>query len=72
MVVRRGSPPEVALEVGREARLIVCDCGYLRHQKAWRQAVAHKAACRVVQVESDVIVPVETASVKAQRRPPGR
>jgi len=66
MVVRRGSPPEVALEVGRAARLIVCDCGYLRHQKAWRQAVAGKAACRVVQVESDVIVPVETASVKAQ------
>jgi deoxyribodipyrimidine photo-lyase len=25
MVVRRGSPPEVALEVGRAARLIVCD-----------------------------------------------
>jgi deoxyribodipyrimidine photo-lyase len=52
--------------VGRAARLIVCDCGYLRHQKAWRQAVARKAACRVVQVESDLIVPVETASVKAQ------
>ena len=66
MVVRRGSPPEVALELGRAARLIVCDCGYLRHQKAWRQAVARTAACRVVQVESDVIVPVETASVKAQ------
>jgi deoxyribodipyrimidine photo-lyase len=66
MVVRRGSPPEVALEVGRAARLIVCDCGYLRHQKAWRQAVAHKAGCRVVQVETDLIVPVETASVKAQ------
>ena len=66
MVVRRGSPPEVALELGRAARLIVCDCGYLRHQKAWRQAVARTAACRVVQVESDLVVPVETASAKAQ------
>jgi deoxyribodipyrimidine photo-lyase len=28
--------------------------------------VARKAACRVVQVESDLIVPVETASVKAE------
>jgi deoxyribodipyrimidine photo-lyase len=28
--------------------------------------VAHQAACRVVQVESDLIVPVETAAVKAQ------
>ncbi|MCU0601059.1 MAG: deoxyribodipyrimidine photo-lyase [Desulfobacterales bacterium] len=66
MVVRRGSPPEVALALGREACLIVCDCGYLRHQRQWRQAVAHLAACRVVQVESDLIVPVETASAKAQ------
>lgn len=66
MVVRRGSPPEVALALGREASLIVCDCGYLRHQRQWRQAVARQAAGRVVQVESDLIVPVETASVKAQ------
>ena len=66
MLVRRGSPSEVALALGREASLIVCDCGYLRHQRQWRQAVARKAACRVVQVESDLIVPVETASVKAQ------
>jgi deoxyribodipyrimidine photo-lyase len=66
MVVRKGSPPEVALEAGGEARLIVCDCGYLRHQRQWRQALARKAACRVVQVESDLIVPVEAASDKAQ------
>ena len=66
MIVRRGSPPEVALALGREASLIVCDRGYLRHQRQWRQAVARKAAGRVVQVESDVIVPVETAAAKAQ------
>jgi deoxyribodipyrimidine photo-lyase len=66
MMVSRGSPPEVALALGREASLIICDCGYLRHQRQWRQAVARKAACRVVQVESDLIVPVETASSKAQ------
>ncbi len=66
MIVRRGSPPEVALELGREASLIVCDCGYLRHQRSWREKVAGEAGCRVVQVESDLIVPVETASAKAQ------
>jgi len=66
MVMRRGSPAAVALELGREASLLVCDCGYLRHQRQWRQAVAREAACRVVQVESDLIVPVETASNKAE------
>ena len=65
MVVRHGSPPEVVLELGRDASLIVCDRGYLRHQRQWRQSLARKAACRVAQVECDVIVPVEVASSKA-------
>jgi deoxyribodipyrimidine photo-lyase len=66
MVVRRGDPAEVALGFARQASLIVCDCGYLRHQKAWRQQVAEGAGRRVVQVESDVIVPVAVASDKAE------
>jgi deoxyribodipyrimidine photo-lyase len=66
MAIRRGSPPEVALELGRQAALIVCDRGYLRHQRAWREQVAHRAACRVIQVESDVVVPVEAATLKAE------
>lgn len=60
--VRRGSPDEVALEAGRRAALIVTDRGYLRHQVRWRENVAAEAGCRVTQVESDVVVPVETAS----------
>jgi len=65
-VLRHGDPPEVALELGADAALIVCDVGYLRHQKRWRQRVAEEAAREVVQVESDVVVPVETTSGKAE------
>ena len=61
-VVRRGSPPEVAVELARRAALLVCDRGYLRHQRRWRDHVADRAAVAVAQVESDVLVPVETAS----------
>jgi deoxyribodipyrimidine photo-lyase len=64
--VWRGSPPDVALQLGREAALIVCDRGYLKHQRVWRHQVARQAGCRVVQVESDVVVPVEAASGKAE------
>jgi deoxyribodipyrimidine photo-lyase len=46
--------------------MIVCDCGYLRHQRAWRERAARESACAVVQVESDVVVPVEAASGKAE------
>ena len=66
MVFRRGSPPDVALELGQEAAIIVCDRGYLKHQRIWRDQVAIEADCRVVQVESDVIVPLETVSQKVE------
>lgn len=65
-VVRHGSPPQVALHFGKNAALIVCDRGYLRHQRRWRDTVADAAHCRVEQVESDVVVPVERASEKAE------
>ncbi|GAK54673.1 deoxyribodipyrimidine photolyase [Candidatus Moduliflexus flocculans] len=65
-VLRRGHPPEIVVQLGKSASLIVCDCGYLRHQHAWRDDVAQQAECRVMQVESDVIVPLEIASNKAE------
>ena len=65
-VARRGSPPEVALALAREASLVVCDRGYLRHQKRWRDALADGAGRRVVQVEGDVVVPIEEVSSKQE------
>jgi deoxyribodipyrimidine photo-lyase len=63
-VIRRGAPDEVALDLARDAALLVCDRGYLKPQQAWRASVARHAPCRVVQVEGDVVVPVEVASTK--------
>jgi deoxyribodipyrimidine photo-lyase len=66
MVVREGSPEEVALDAGKDASLVVTDRGYLRLQKKWREKVARGADCLVTQVESDVVVPVELASGKQE------
>jgi deoxyribodipyrimidine photo-lyase len=66
LVVQKGAPDEVALKLGRDASVIVCDCGYLRHQKRWRERVAQEAACQVVQVESDVTIPLRVVSSKAE------
>ncbi len=65
-VMRHGPPAQIALELAARACAVVCDRGYLRHQRAWRLEVATKARCRVVRVEADVIVPVEVASQKAE------
>ncbi len=65
-VLHKGRPDEVALALGARASLVVCDRSYLRPQRAWRERVAAEAGCRVVQVESDVVVPVELASDKKE------
>ena len=63
-VIRHGGSAEAALHYGKKAAMIVCDRGYTRHQKSWRDHCADAARCPVVQVETDVVVPVEVTSDK--------
>jgi deoxyribodipyrimidine photo-lyase len=65
-VLRRGAPDAVAVALAQRAALVVCDRGYLRHQKAWRERLAAAARCRVIQVEGDAVVPVECVSDKRE------
>jgi deoxyribodipyrimidine photo-lyase len=65
-VLRHRSPERAAVELAGEAALVVADRGYLRIQRQWRSHVAANAPCAVVQVESDVVVPAETASPKEE------
>ncbi len=63
-VLRHQSPELAAIELATDASIVVTDVGYLRIQKAWRSQVAKMAHCPVVQVESDVIVPIQVAADK--------
>lgn len=65
-VLQRGAPADVAVELAQDASVVVCDRGYLRHQRAWRKQVAEETDCEVWQVEADVVVPIEIASDKAE------
>jgi deoxyribodipyrimidine photo-lyase len=66
MVIRRVSPEKGALEMASLASILVVDRGYLRIEKAWRSHVAQHALCPIVQIESNVIVPVEHVSDKEE------
>ena len=66
MAVVRGNPAEVAVRLGQEAAMVVCDRGYMAHQRRWRDQVADGAGCAVVQVEADMVVPVEATSDHAE------
>jgi deoxyribodipyrimidine photo-lyase len=59
-------PDRAALRLGRRAAMIVTDRGYLRHQRVWRETVAERAGCPVVQVEGEAVLPVEQVSGKAE------
>ena len=79
MVVRHQSPEIGAVKLARKACLLVMDAGYLRIQKHWREHVSGiilsphlpttpppHLLIPIVQVETDVIVPVEEASPKEE------
>jgi deoxyribodipyrimidine photo-lyase len=60
-----GNYPDL-LSTAQNAALVITDCGYLQFQRQWRREYAGKISCSMVQVESDVVVPVTTASSKEE------
>jgi deoxyribodipyrimidine photo-lyase len=63
-VARRAAPVDTALRYAAKAALVVCDRSELRPARHFQADFAARAPCRVVQVEGDVVVPVQTASPK--------
>ncbi|MFZ5718522.1 MAG: deoxyribodipyrimidine photo-lyase [Pseudomonadota bacterium] len=63
-VIRKRPPHELARALSGDAALVVCDRGYLKIQRTWRAKLQEGLDRRLVQVEGDVVVPVERASDK--------
>ena len=66
MVILYKSPELGAVQLAQKASVVVVDRGYLKIQKQWRNNAANQMDCPLIQVESDVIVPVEEASPKEE------
>lgn len=66
VLIGRGSPPEGVLALAKQASLVVVDRGYLKVQRQWRNTVAEGLTVPLIQVEGDVVVPVEEASEKEE------
>jgi len=66
MVILHQSPERGVVRLAKRASLVVVDRGYLNIQKQWRRDAANQIDCPLIQVETDVIVPVEETSAKEE------
>jgi len=66
MVVRRGEPDKEVAALGRDAAMVVVDDGAVRVERGWRRSVAAALDCPLVEVATNVIVPVAAASTKEE------
>ena len=65
-ILRIEPPDKGVLAFAKNAAMVVTDRGYLRQQQVWYHDVAERCPCSLMQVEGNVIVPVEVASQKEE------
>jgi deoxyribodipyrimidine photo-lyase len=65
-VINEDSPPQGLLDISKKSSQIIVDRGYLRLNKAWYNYAAEKVQVPLIQVEDNVVVPVEEASQKEE------
>ncbi|UUM11894.1 deoxyribodipyrimidine photo-lyase [Clostridiaceae bacterium HFYG-1003] len=65
-LIRAASPEQAAIDWSGQAALLVTDRGYQKHEVAWRETAAQSVSCAMIQVETNVVVPVETVSAKEE------
>jgi len=65
-VVKFGKYEDVIVELSKEAFLTVTDYGYLRFQREIRRKAAEKIQNKLIEIESDVVLPVSDVSNKAE------
>ncbi|MFO8062975.1 MAG: deoxyribodipyrimidine photo-lyase [bacterium] len=64
--ILRGDPEVIIPDECKSASLLITDRGYLRIQRQWRKSIAQSINIPMFQIESDAVVPVESASDKEE------
>ena len=64
MLVVRKSPELAAVEMSQDAAVLVTDAGHTAIQRQWRRDAAKNANCKMVEVETNLIVPIREVSDK--------
>ncbi len=65
-IVLKKSPEKGVVDLAKDSCLIVVDKGYLKTIKQWHKFAAEQMECPLIQVEDNVVVPVEEVSGKEE------
>jgi deoxyribodipyrimidine photo-lyase len=69
-VLEKSHPLDGVLKYINDAKMLVMDKGYLRHQRQWReelvQEIKKEVSMTAIEIDTDLIVPVTIASEKAE------
>jgi deoxyribodipyrimidine photo-lyase len=65
-VIKHANPPTGLMELSEKASQIIVDKGYLRINKQWYDHAAQRTQVPIVQVEDNVVVPIEETSQKEE------
>lgn len=66
LIIQAKSPEKGATELAKNSCMIVVDKGYLKPLKQWYKFVSENVDCPLIQVEDNVVVPLEEASNKEE------
>ena len=65
-IIRNVSPQKGVVELSKDSCFTVMDKGYLKTLKEWYAFAAKNVRCPLIQVEDNVVIPLEEASGKAE------
>ncbi len=65
-IVWLSEPFEGVEKLGKNARMVITDRGYLSIEKTWRKKAAKALNCPLIEVETNTVVPVEVVSGKEE------
>lgn len=65
-IVRKGLPENEVIKLSKDALITVCDKGYLNIERTWRNNILNNIECPFVEIETNLIIPVEIASNKEE------
>ena len=66
MIIKNIYPELGAINISKKAVLMITDRGYLRHERNWREKVALSIEIPLVQIETNLMVPIEEVSNKEE------